>query len=354
MARKSKETVNKPVSLKVLADYLDLCPATISVVLNNVPGRSIPEETRERVKAAARKFNYRPSLLARSLQSRKTFTIGLLVPEVANAYHNTVIGGIGDRLMQEGYFYFTASHKFKADLIEEYPRLLISRGVEGIIGIDTRFTHPLTIPTISVAGHKKIRDITNVVLDHRRAAELAIGHLYQLGHRHIAFMRGQPFSADTEDRWTSFVSVAREFGIEIRPELTIQLELDLSSPELGYPLVQNLLLNHRQFSALVSFNDVAAIGAIRAFRDSNLRVPEDVSVMGFDDIDAAAYHNPRLTTIRQPLRNMGDSAAHLLLERIRGNKDAPTEFPVAPELVIRESTMPPNPAFASRRTGKNS
>jgi DNA-binding LacI/PurR family transcriptional regulator len=350
MARKHKENPNKPVSLKILAEYLDLCPATISVVLNNVPGRSIPEETRERVKAAARKFNYRPSLLARSLRNQRTFTIGIMVPDVGNAYHHTVVGAAGDRLLEEGYFYFTTSHKYKADLIEEYPRLLVSRGVEGIIGIDTAFVHSLPLPTISVAGHEKISGITNVMLDHRRAAELALGHLYQLGHRHIAFMRGQPFSADTDDRWRSFVSVADELDIAIRPELTIQLELDLSSPELGYPPVHDLLLSGHHFTALVSFNDIAAIGAIRALRDANVRVPEDVSVIGFDDIDAAAYHTPRLTTIRQPLHNMGDSAARLLLERIRGSKQMPNVFPVSPELIIRESTMPPPPS--SRRLRK--
>jgi DNA-binding LacI/PurR family transcriptional regulator len=348
MTRKHKNTADKPVSLKVLAEYLDLCPATISVVLNNVPGRSIPEETRERVKAAARKFNYRPSLLARSLRNQKTFTIGLMVPDVGNAYHHTVVAGVGDRLMEEGYFYFTTSHQHKADLIEEYPRLLVSRGVEGIIGIDTHFTHSLPLPTIAVAGHERIPGITNVVLDHRRAAELALGHLHQLGHRQIAFMRGQPFSADTDDRWDSLVMVARELGIVIRPELTIQLELDLSSPELGYPLVHDLLMTRQQFTALVSFNDIAAIGAIRALRDANLRVPEDVSVIGFDDIDAAAYHTPRLTTIRQPLRKMGDSAARLLLERIRGSKQVPNVFPVSPELIIRESTMPPPSSSRAR------
>src|SRR5206468_12307366 len=135
-------------------------------------------------------------------------------------------------------------------------RLLLSRGVEGIIGIDTPFSHSLPLPTIAVAGHEKIAGITNVVLDHRRAAELALGHLHQLGHRNIAFMRGQPFSADTDDRWDSLVSVARRVGITIRPELTIQLELDLSSPELGYPHVRDLLLNGQHFTALVSFNDI--------------------------------------------------------------------------------------------------
>lgn len=330
----------RPVSLKILADYLGLCPATVSVVLNNVPGRSIPHETRERVRAAARKFNYQPSLLARSLRKQRTFTVGVLTPELSDGYHTLVMGGIGDHLMREGYFYFSAHHRHKTDLVEEYPRLLIGRGAEGIIAIDTALTHDLAIPTVAIAGHRKIEGITNVVLDHRRAAELVLRHLYQLGHRHIAFMRGQPFSSDSDDRWRNIVLVAKELGLEISPELTVQLERDLTTPELGYPVVQQLLQRRQRFTALVSFNDIAAIGAIRALRDANLNVPEDVSVIGFDDIAAAAYHSPRLTTIRQPLHDMGETAARILIQRIQGLKDYP-EFAVSPELMIRETTAPP-------------
>src|SRR5215468_10518804 len=231
----------RPVSLKILADYLGLCPATVSVVLNSVPGRSIPQKTRDRVREAARKFNYQPSLLARSLRKQRTFTVGVLVPELNDGYHTMVMSGIGDHLMQEGYFYFSAHHRHKPDLVEEYPRLLMGRGAEGIITIDTNLKHELPVPVVAVAGHKRITGVTNVVLDHHHAAELALRHLHQLGHRHIAFMRGQPFSSDSNDRWKSIVAVARELGIEIRPELTIRLEKDLTSPELGYPVVQQLL-----------------------------------------------------------------------------------------------------------------
>ena len=335
-------TAAKPVSLKILADYLGLCPATISVVLNNVPGRSIPTETRERVRAAARKFNYQPSLLARSLRKQRTFTVGVLVPELSDGYHTLVVGGVGDHLMSEGYFYFSAHHRHKLDMIEEYPRLLVGRGAEGIIAIDTTLSHALPVPVVAVAGHRKIAGVTNVVLDHRRAAELSLRHLYQLGHRHIAFMRGQPFSCDSDDRWKSLMTVARELGLEVCPELTVQLERDLTSPELGYPVVQALLQKGRRFTAIISFNDIAAIGAIRALRDANLKIPDDVSVIGFDDIGVAAYQTPRLTTIRQPLRRMGETAARILLQRIQGFEDYPEEFAVAPELMIRETTAAPS------------
>jgi len=341
LRKKTQSTGDRPVSLKILADYLGLCPATVSVVLNNVPGRSIPHETRERVRAAARKFNYQPSLLARSLRKQRTFTVGVLVPELSDGYHTLVMSGIGDHLMREGYFYFSAHHRHKPDLIEEYPRLLLGRGAEGLIAIDTLLEHQLPVPVVAVAGHKRINGVTNVVLDHRRAAELVIRHLYQLGHRRIAFMRGQPFSSDSDDRWRSIVAVARDLQLEVSPELTIQLERDLTSPELGYPVVQQLLQHRKKFTALVSFNDIAAIGAIRALRDANLRVPEDVSVVGFDDIHVAAYHNPRLTTVRQPLHDMGETAARILLQRIQGFKDYPEDFAVAPELIIRETTATP-------------
>ncbi|HUY81987.1 MAG TPA: LacI family DNA-binding transcriptional regulator [Acidobacteriaceae bacterium] len=340
---KSEFLPGRPISLKVLGDYLDLSPATISLVLNNAPGvRSIPQDTRDRVVAAAKKFDYRPSFYARSLRSRKSFSIGVLVPELSDGYSVLVMGGIEDVLMEEGYFYLAASHRRKADLIEEYPRLLMDRSVEGFIAIDTALQHPLPLPVVAVAGHRKIEGVTNIVLDHRRAAELALRHLHQLGHRHIAFMRGQTFSSDSDDRWKSFMAVAKELGLEVDPDLVIRLQLNLSSPELGYPVAEQLLAKKKPFTALVSFNDIAAIGVIRGFQDHHLRVPEDVSVIGFDDIQGAAFHNPSLTTIRQPLHKMGIAAAQLLLERLQGKKDYSDDIAIVPELIIRESTMPPN------------
>jgi len=340
--RKAKAAGKRPVSLKILADHLGLCPATVSVVLNNVPGRSIPQKTRERVLEAARKFDYQPSFLARSLRKKRSYTVGVLVPELTDGYHTMVMCGIGDHLMQEGYFCFSAHHRHKAQLLEEYSKLLLARGAEGLILIDSNLAREQPVPVVTVAGHRKTKGFTNVVLDHQRAAELILRHLHQLGHRQIAFMRGQPFSSDSQPRWQHLVAVAKQLDLEILPELTVQLERDTWSPELGYPVVQTLLQSRPPFTAIVSFNDMAAIGAIGALRDANLRVPEDVSVVGFDDIQLAAYHNPRLTTIRQPLRGMGATAARILLRRLQGFKDYPSEYVVPPELIIRETTGPVN------------
>lgn len=338
--RSEESRVYQTVSLKQLAAHLGLNPATVSVVLNDVPGRSIPQATRDRIKAAAKQLNYQPSLLARSLRNQRTHTIGILVPELGDGYHTQVMSGIGDQLIKAGYFYFTAHHRHQKNLVEDYTRMFIGRGAQGIIAVDTLLQHPIPIPVVAVAGHKSIEGVTNVVLDHLRAAELTLGHLHTLGHRKIAFMLGQPFSSDSSDRWDALVQVAGKLGIEIRQELVITLDRDMSSPELGYPVVQQLLSTAVPFTALVSFNDIAAIGSIRALQDFNLRVPTDVSVIGFDDIKAAAYTLPRLTTIHQPLAEIGRIATQNLLNRIHGTAMSTDEIRVEPTLVVRESTGP--------------
>ena len=340
----AEPAAGQPISLRTLGEYLGLSPATISLVLNNAPGvRSIPQETRDRVTAAAAKFEYRPSFYARSLRKRQTFSVGVLVPELNDNYATQVLAGVEELLIEEGYFYLTASHRRKPDLIEEYPRLLMDRSVEGFILIDTVMEHSWTLPVVAVAGHRKIHGVTNVVLDQRRAAELALRHLYQLGHRKIAFMRGGSHSSDADDRWECLMAVAREMKLAMTPDLAVQLKLRVSTPELGYGPAEELVLRGNEFTAVVCYNDIAAIGAIRAFVDRGLRVPDDISVVGFDDIQGASFYNPSLTTIRQPLHQMGVVAARILLQRIRGQAEFPDAVPILPELVIRESTCPPNP-----------
>lgn len=355
---RQKKTVAKPeasrrVSLKQLAAHLGLNPATVSVVLNDVPGRSIPEATRKRIKAAAKRMNYEPSLLARSFRSQRSLTIGILVPELGDGYHSEVMSGIGDQLINAGYFYLTAHHRHRKDLIEDYTRMLVGRGAQGIIAIDTAIKHATSVPVVAIAGHRRIKGVTNVVLDHSRAAELALNHLYSLGHRQIAFMHGQVFSSDSDVRWKSLVEVAAKIGLEIKPELVIGLDRDTSSPGLGYPVVQQLQATRLPFTALVAFNDISAIGAIRAFQDIQLRVPADISVIGFDDIKAAAFVVPGLTTIRQPLAEIGRIATQALLDRIHGTDIARDEIVVEPTLIIRESTGQVKLSSQLERSTKN-
>ncbi len=322
-------------SLKFLGEHLGLSPSTVSFVLNDAPGRSIPESTRERVRKAAAEFNYQPSIIARTLRGQRMQTVGILLPEMGEGYHSLVIAGIGDMLMEKQYFHFTVQHRHKPELIEAYPHLLQARGVDGIIAIDTHLTQPLPLPAILIAGHTDLPDIANVMLDHELAARLALEHLYRLGHRKIVFMKGQSVSTDTELRWQATAHVARELGLAFDDRLTI----DSTSPEISYPPIHDLLEARRDFTAILCFNDVSAMGSIRALHDAGLRVPEDVSVLGFDDIQSASFHVPSLTTIRQPLKTMGSTAAHALLQKLHG-EIVPSVMRVEPELIVRESTGP--------------
>jgi LacI family transcriptional regulator len=153
-------------------------------------------------------------------------------------------------------------------------------------------------------------------------------------------MRGQPFSSDSDERWNHLVEVAKRMGIEIQPKLVVNLDRDMTSPELGFSVVQKLLAAKQPFTAIVAFNDISAIGAIRTLKDFNLRVPEDISVIGFDDIKAAAFTLPRLTTINQPLEEIGRIATQSLLNRLHNTVSPRDEIVVEPKLVVRESTGP--------------
>jgi DNA-binding LacI/PurR family transcriptional regulator len=330
-----------PVTLRMLAEHLGLSPASVSLVLNQAPGAAaIPRATQERIVSAARKLDYRPNTLARSLRRQRSFTIGVLVPEISEGYATLVLRGIEDRLLQEGFLYFVASHRHRPDLLDEYPRLLLDRAVEGLICVDTPCEQPLPVPVVAVSGHHQTPGVTNVVLNHDHAATLALKHLQALGHRRIAIIKGQSFSSDTGIRWRAIRQAAIRLGIALDRQLVMQLEGDGPLPELGYDITRQLLIARPGFTAIFAFNDLSAFGAIGALRDAGLSVPDDVSVVGFDDILGASSHNPPLTTVRQPLRQMGELAAETIVARIAAGRTAraPRVLHVEPELVVRAST----------------
>jgi DNA-binding LacI/PurR family transcriptional regulator len=336
--RKSRQK-SGVVTLKVVAQHVGLTPGTVSAVLNDAPSaRSIPQETKNRIHAAAKELDYRPNFFARTLRSKRTYTIGVIAEEIGDSYGSLVISGIEEYLRQKNYFFLTVVHRHNPELLNRYSQLLLQRGVEGFITVDLQLTEPLLLPTVAVPGHKILPGVTNMVLDHHHAARVALDHLRELGHKDIAFLKGQPFSSDSEDRWQAICEVAKDLKIEINPELTIQIDIDDSTPLLGYPFGKRLLERKVPFTALFAYNDISALGAMRAFQEAGLRVPEDISVIGFDDIQGAAFSTPSLTTVRQPLPHMGRLAAQTLLARVEGEKDLPAEIRIEPELVVRQST----------------
>jgi LacI family transcriptional regulator len=327
------------VTLKSVAELVGLTASTVSAVLNSsAASRSVPKHTKERIVAAARALDYRPNFFARSLRVKRTYMIGVILEEIGDAYGSLVISGIERYLRKQNVFFLTVAHRHDKKLLESYSTVLRERGVEGFITVDTLLTEEPPLPTVAVAGHRRIKGVSNIVLDHRRAATLALTHLVELGHEKIAFMRGSNLSADSEVRWNAICEVAAKMGIRVRPELVIELKGDDPTPRLGYPFARQLLDRRQPFTALFSYNDISAIGSICAFQEAGLRVPDDISVVGFDDIQSASYISPPLTTVRQPLLKMGEIAAQTLLGRIEGKIKYVPEIAIEPELVVRKSS----------------
>jgi DNA-binding LacI/PurR family transcriptional regulator len=340
----------RPVGLKEVAEHLGLSIATVSRVLNrSAAANRISARTQDLVWAAAEAMQYEPNHLARALRRKKTYTMGVMVPEISEGYSASVLSGIEAALLQSGYFYFVVSHHHRADLLREYPRLLLSRGVEGLIAIDTPLERQLTIPVVAVSGHQRMENVTSLELDHITAVRMALRHLKDLGHRRIGFIKGQDFSSDTHYRWAAIEQISQELGIEIDPRLCVQLEGCEAGSEPAYQATGRLLERPVPFTAIFAFNDHSAIGAIARLKEHGIRIPQDVSVVGFDDIPSAQTNNPSLTTVRQPLRLMGEMAANALLRYIE--PQAPQEMPatviVKPEFIVRNSTAPAPPESPS-------
>src|SRR5271157_5665541 len=366
MAKGKSSTPPGHVNLRMLAEHLELSQTTVSLVLNNSPSaKSIPQETRNRVMEAATRLNYRPNYFARSLRQSRSMSVGVLAPDLSEGYFTRVMNGVVEELTRAHYFYFTSCHDWKKELIEQYPRMLVERAVDGFLLLNTPADQiAVPVPVVAISAHSAVENVTNIVLDHHSAVQQALLHLHELGHRRIAFMRGPRAIPDSEYRWQGIEEAAREMGLKLDPALTIRIDTAAwqmktgyhpMAPEIGYKPMQALLEKTRDFTAVFCFNDIAAIGAIRALKDAGLTVPGDVSVVGFDDIQSAAYSTPSLTTVRQPLLKMGKRGAQVLLERIANReKEFPSEIVMAPELVIRESTGPALPdANNARDLGKH-
>jgi DNA-binding LacI/PurR family transcriptional regulator len=338
--KKAGRIPKSAVTLRSVAELVGLTASTVSAVLNgSSASHSVPEHTKKRILTAARALDYRPNFFARSLRVKRTYMIGVILEEIGDAYGSLVISGIERYLRKQNFFFLTVAHRHDQKLLATYSTMLRERGVEGFITVDTSLTEEPTLPTVAVPGHRKIKRMTNIVLDHRRAASMALKHLVDLGHEKIAFMKGSTVSVDSDERWNAICEVAAKLGIRMRPELIIELKGDDPTPNLGYPFAKQLLERKQPFTAMFAYNDISAIGAICAFQEVGLRVPDDISVVGFDDIQSAAYISPPLTTVRQPLLKMGEIAARTLLDRIEGRMKYIPEIAIEPELVVRRSTV---------------
>ncbi len=353
-ARKVKKSV---ITIREVAKASGFSAATVSIVLNNAPlARYIPLPTKRRIERAAKHLGYRPNVLARFLRSNRSHTVGVMVFDLYDPFCTPTLRGIENSLYQASYLPILTDVHNQRSRFERYLEMLLDRRVEGLIVVanwlfvDIDLLADLekrNVPAAIIGRGLQTDSISSVMVDNEAGAILALEHLYSLGHRKIAFIRGPKMLTDTAPRWRGIRSFAHSAALHIDSRLVVELP-DSHDPnsgfEAGFRLTEELLRRKRRFTALMAFDDLTAIGAIRALAKAGVRVPEHCSVIGFDDVAPAALVVPALTTVRQPLEAMGGAAVGVVLEGINAaiekREFSASHRKVAPELVVRESTRP--------------
>jgi LacI family transcriptional regulator len=343
------------ITIRDVAKESGFSSTTVSIVLNDAPlARYIPPATKKRIQRAAKKLGYRPNLFARSLRSKRSHTVGVMVFDMTDPYCTLILRGIESSLYQSSFLPILTDVHNERGRFERYLEMLLDRRVEALIVVanwlfvDIDVLADLeksSIPSVMIARELQTDSVSSVIVDNELGGYLAVEHLHSLGHRKIAFIRGPRTLGDSAPRWQGVRSFAKGAGLELDPRLIVDLpesQDPISSFEAGYTLTEELIKRKRPFTALMAFDDMTAFGAIRALAKAGLRVPEQCSVIGFDDVAACSLYTPLLTTIRQPMQAMGAMAANLALERINAvlekREISAVHRKMAPELAVREST----------------
>ena len=323
-------------NIRQVAQAAKVSVATVSRTLQ-MPDVVAPE-TRGRVQAAIAKLGYRPNAQARMLRTARTQVIVALVPDISNPFFAEVIRGIEQVAHQNGYSVLLGDTQNSRAREKAYAELLETKQADGLI---TLLPHipplamPGPFPIVNACEYVKDKSVTSVYVDNEAAAHDAIAYLLTLGHRNIAFVTGPMDSPISIDRDRGYEQALHAAGIKRDRKLTAAGDF---SVEAGIRAVESLLAKQQRFTAVFCSNDEMAIGALRAIKAKGLRVPEDMSVIGFDDIRFARYTDPPLTTIAQPKDELGREAMNMLIELLSGEDVPPRKRILTTQLVVRGST----------------
>ena len=331
----------KKVTIRDVAAAAGVSYQTVSRVLNDRP--DVAEDTRQRVHQVILELGYRPSAIARSLISNHTYTLGLITSDFSDYFFTQVIVGAEAEARKHDYFFMLCSTERNPDDEPEFFRLLTERNVDGILfarpSTEQDSRHILSLlqqgmPLVTTAYHMPGIPLTVVDVDNVDGGFQATRCLIDGGHQRIATITGPPDWKSVNDRLYGYQLALQQAGL---PFTDLLLDAGDWSYESGYQAMQRLLQRAPQLTAVFAHNDQMAIGAIRALLEAGRRIPGDVAVVGYDDIPAAAYSYPPLTTIRQPMRKVGKVATQLLIEAIRNPNAEKKEVLLKPELVRRKS-----------------
>jgi LacI family transcriptional regulator len=343
------------VTIRDVAKESGFSSTTVSIVLNDAPlARHIPDTTKKQIKRAAKKLGYRPNQFARSLRSKRSHTVGVMVFDMTDPFCTLVLRGIENSLYQSSYLPILTDVHNERTRFERYLEMMLDRRVEGLIVLanwlflDINLLADLeksSIPTAIIGCELQTDSASSVIVDNEVGGFQALEHLHAMGHRKIAYIRGPKSLSDSGPRWKGVRNFAKSVDLELDQRLIVDLPESrdpISSFEAGYKLTEELIRRKRPFTAIHAFDDMTAFGSIRALNRAGLRVPEQCSVIGFDDVATSALYTPALTTIRQPMEVMGATAVGVVVEGINAvleKRETPaTHRKVAPELVVREST----------------
>lgn len=325
------------VTISHIAHQAGVSTSTVSRVLSGT--NRVSNAKRAAVLKAVAELNYQPNVFARGLASGQSMTIGVLTQNFGSPFYDAIIQGVVQGLGQTAYFPIFADGQWQADIEIEAIRAMMRRQIDGLIVLGGFLGYqeikPLTgdIPLIMVVNRGSGYDENSVYIDNVAAAYLATRHLIDLGHRRIAHLCGRPDHPDARDRRQGYLQAMVEAGLEPDPNLVVEGTFRRQS---GVLAVEMLLSSRTSFSAIFAANDQMAFGARLALFRRGIRVPEDVSLVGFDDEPAAAFMIPPLTTIRQPAVELGLEAARIVLARLKGEPAPAAQLQA--ELIVREST----------------
>jgi LacI family transcriptional regulator len=346
---------NQMVTMRDVAEDSGFSPATVSIVLNNAPlARYIAPATKKRIEEVAKKLGYRPNAMARFLRSKRSHTVGLVFFDITDPFCTPVLRGIENALYQSSYVPIFADAHNQRNRFERYLEMLLEHHVEALIVVanwlvvDIHVLADLSkrnIPAATIGWELPGDTVSSVMVDNEAGGRMALEHLHQLGHHKIAFIRGPKMLIDSAPRWRGVQKFAHAVSLEIDPALVLQLT-DSFDPNSGFEggqrLTEELLQKKKKFTALMAFDDLTALGAIRALTKAGVKVPEQCSVTGFDDVALSALSAPSLTTVRQPLEAMGTNAVNIVMEGVKAGLEKrewnSVRQKMNPELVIREST----------------
>lgn len=339
------------VTIREVARLAGVHPATVSRALNAETEALVNVETVKRVRQAAEQLDYEPNHSARSLKTRRSHTIGVIVPDLTNPLFPPIVRGIEDRLAAAGYVALIGNTDNDPQRESLVFRRMQSRYVDGFILATARLGAAMPVaaesvaePTVLVNRVSDGEPISSVAVDDMAGSRLAVRHLVDLGHTRIAYLAG-PLSLSTgKGRRDGFMTGMREAGVE--PDADLVHVAEYFSEEEGYRCGR-LMLERGGFTAVLTGNDTLALGVMRAVAALGCDCPADVSVVGFNDMAFVDRVQPALTTVRVPKYELGWEAAQLMLERLNQTSGAVKSVLLAPELVVRASTAPP-PAHAVR------